>query len=92
MPAEADQAVEGEGGSDGGAAEEQEVGGDAVDGLLAPAALLAAFPGVVRLRLGPGTLPSRENRHRDQHTQEQNGAGKQPVKRYVGHSHLGSLA
>ena len=51
--AEADQAVEGEGGGDRRAAEQQDVRGGSVDGLLAPAALLAAFPGVVRAASSP---------------------------------------
>ena len=45
---------------------------------------LAVVPG--------GALAAREHRHRRQHAQEQYGARKQPVKRYVGQSHPGSLA
>lgn len=91
--AEADQTVEGERRGDRGTAEEQDVGEGAVEGLLAPAALLHALPRVVRARVLPrGTLAAREHRHRRQHAQEQHGARKQPVQRYVGQSHLGSLA
>lgn len=91
--AEADQSLEGERGRDRGADEEQHVGGGAVEGFLAPAALLAALPRVFRARrFLPGPLAAREHRHRRQQAQEQNGARKQPVQRYVGQSHLGSLA
>ena len=56
--AEADQAVEGEGGGDRRTAEQQDVGGGAVDGLLAPAALLAALPASRRPRaFSPARLP-----------------------------------
>src|SRR5690606_676225 len=48
---EADQAVEGQGRRHRRTAEEQYVGDGAVDGLLAPAALLAALPRVVRTRV-----------------------------------------
>ncbi|EGJ73932.1 putative transmembrane protein [Streptomyces sp. Tu6071] len=90
LAAEADQAVEGERRRDGRAAEEEDVGGAAVDRFLAAAALLAAFPGVLgRRRLRPGPPAAGEHRNRRQHAQEQYGAGYEPVQRYVGHSHQG---
>ncbi len=92
LPAEADESVEGQRRGDRGAAEEEDVGSGAVDRLLASAALLTAFPGVLCRGLVTGALPAREHRHRRQDSGHHHATRKQPVQRYVGQSHAVSLA